>query len=151
MRFVCDIVVHSPDFRNWHACVRYAAQLAASMHGSLTGLYVSPRSEPSPGPPLLADEVHAYAQDEIQCAIRADLDFAAWAVRMGVPDARWQVAIGPVADALVLAGHWNDIVVVGANASPAGSGERLFCELLLSGVACMAVMASRRAFSAAGL
>ncbi|MFC5434990.1 universal stress protein [Rhodanobacter umsongensis] len=134
-----DIVVHCPGFRNWHASVRYAAQLAASTRATLTGLYVTARDGSAPGPPLLAEEVTAYAQEELHQAILAGRRFAEWAGQLGAREARWQVAIGPLADALVLAGNWTDVLVLQGLAPSSSAGERLFCEVLLSGTACIAV------------
>jgi nucleotide-binding universal stress UspA family protein len=136
---VRDIVVHSPDFRNWHASVRYAAQLAASTQATLTGLYTAAHRGPAPGPPLLVDEVTAYAQDELHQAMLAGRRFAEWADQLGAHEARWQVAIGQAADALALAGNWNDVVVVQGGTPPFSPGERVVGEILLSGVACIVV------------
>lgn len=137
-----DIVVHSPDFRHWPASVRYAAQLAADTHAGLTGLYVAAPTSPVAGPPQLVQEALAYAQDELQQAMLAGPAFAAWASTLGVHDARWQVALGPTAEALVLAGHWNDLVVLQGNVPPGSVEERPVLETLLSGVACILVPAS---------
>lgn len=134
-----DIVAHSPGYVAWNGSVRYAAQLAAAMRASLTGLFISPRSTPVPGPRRLAAEMVAYVQDELQQAVLAGRDFAAWARQMGVPDTRWQVAIGPASDALALTGGWHDLVVLQGNGSADGPEERLICEVLLSGVACVVV------------
>jgi len=139
---VRDIVVHSPDFRHWQASVRYAAQLAADTRAGLTGLYVTAPIPPQAGPPQLAQEALAYAQDELQSAMLAGPAFASWAAGLGVRDARWQVALGPAAEALVLAGHWHDLVVLQGNVPPCSIQERPVLELLLSGVACILVPAS---------
>ncbi|AND68487.1 hypothetical protein ATSB10_10330 [Dyella thiooxydans] len=134
-----DIVVHSPDFRHWPATVRYAAQLAADTRAGLTGLYIAAPTVALPGPPQLAQEALAYAQDELQQAVLAGPAFAAWATTLGVREARWQVAQGPAADALVLAGQWNDVVILQGNVPPCSVDERLVLETLLSGVGCILV------------
>ena len=134
-----DIVVHSPNFRNWQASVRYAAQLAASTQATLIGLYVAAHSGPTPGPPLLVEEVSAYAQDELHQAMLAGRRFVEWASQLGAHEACWQVAIGQTADALALAGNWSEIVVMQAGAPPFSAGERMISEVLLSGVACIVV------------
>ncbi|UGB39611.1 universal stress protein [Frateuria soli] len=134
-----DIVVHSADYRTWLGVVRYAAQLAASLPVSLTGLFVAPRSGPVPGPPKLAAEMAAYAQDELHNAMLAGRDFTAWANQLGVTEAFWQVAIGQPHDALAMIGDWHDLVVLQGNASRGFPGERLVCETVLSGAACIAV------------
>lgn len=134
-----DIVAHSPGFQTWHGSVRYAAQLAAAMQASLTGLFVAPRNTPVPGPRRLVAEMAAYAQDELQRAMLAGRDFAAWANQLGVSDTRWQVAIGPAADALAMAGDWHDLIVLQGDATADGPVERLIGEVLLAGATCIAV------------
>ena len=132
-------MAHSPGYLSWHGSVSYAAQLAAAVQASLTGLFVAPRSAAVPGPPRLAVEMAAYVHDELQQAVTAGRDFAAWAARLGVVDANWQVAIGEASDALSLAGNWHDLVVLQGNGSASGPQERLICEVLLSGAPCIVV------------
>jgi nucleotide-binding universal stress UspA family protein len=136
---VRDIVVHSPGYRTWHGSVRYAAQLAVSMHATLTGLFIAPRSGTVPGPAQLAAEMAAYAQDDLHQAMLAGRDFAAWAGQLGVTDTYWQVAIGQAPDALATIGDWHDLLVLQGNASPGFPDERLVAEALLSGATCIAV------------
>lgn len=134
-----DILAHSPGYFSWHGSVRYAAQLAAAMQASLTGLFIEPHSTPVPGPPRLAAEMAAYVQDELHQAMLAGRDFATWATQVGVQDTRWQVAIGRASDALAMAGDWHDLVVLQGGGFPDGPEERLICEVLLSGATCIAV------------
>lgn len=134
-----DIVVHCTDYRRWHGPARYAAQLAASLPASLTGLFVAPRSGPVPGPPKLAAEMAAYAQEELQNAMRAGRDFSAWARQFGITETFWQVAIGQLHDALAMIGDWHDLVVVQGNGPSGFPGERLVGEVLFSGAACIAL------------
>lgn len=134
-----DIVVHSLDFRHWHVGVRYAVQLAAWARASLTGLYVATPPGPMAGPRALAEEATAYAQEELHQAMLAGPRFAEWAGQWGVRKARWQVAVGSAADALVLAAHWSDLLVLQGHALPASAVERVLCEVLLSGAACIVV------------
>lgn len=134
-----DIVVHSPGYRTWRGSVRYAAQLAASMQASLTGLFIAARGAPVPAPPRLVAEMAAYAHDDLHLAMLAGRDFAAWAGQLGVAETFWQVAIGQAPDVLAMIGDWHDLVVLQGDASPGLAGERLVCEVLLSGAACIAV------------
>lgn len=134
-----DIVAHSAGYQTWHGSVRYAAQLAATLQASLTGLFVAPRSTPVPAPPRLVAEMAAYVHDELHQAMLAGRDFEAWAGRLGVRDARWQVAIGQAAEALAMIGNWHDLVVLQNTASADGPEERLICDVLLSGATCMVV------------
>ena len=136
---VRDIVVHSLDFRHWRVGVRYAAQLAAWVQASLTGLYVAAPPGPVAGPQALIEEATAYAQDELHQAMLAGPRFVEWASQLGVHESRWQVAVGSAADALVLAAHWSDLVVQEGHALPASAAERVLCEVLLSGAACLVV------------
>jgi nucleotide-binding universal stress UspA family protein len=135
---VQDIVVQCATYRDWQGSVRYAAQLAAGLRATLTGLWVRARTWHPPGPPLLIEEVSAYAQDELQQAMLAGRAFADWARQFGAADARWQVAIGEAADALCMAGDWNDLVVISAGGKPRES-LRTINEVLASGTACLAV------------
>lgn len=134
-----DVVVLSPGFRSWHASVRYAAQLAAAIRATLTGLYVGARSAAVPGPPLLVEELAAYAKDELQEAVLAGRDFAQWASRLGAHEARWQVAIGRADDALAMACDWSDAVVLPCGTSTPVPADRLIGEVVRSGAACIAV------------
>lgn len=134
-----DILAHSPDYFSWHGNVRYAAQLAAAIQASLTGLFVTPPGTPIPAPPRLAAEMAAYVHDELQQAVLAGRDFAAWAARWGVAHARWQVALGPASDALAMAGNWHDLIVLQGNASSGDPQERVICDVLLSGTPCIVV------------
>ena len=134
-----DIVVYSPGFRHWNGGVRYAAQLAAWMQATLTGLYVAAPGGAVAGPQALAEEAIAYAQDELHQAMRVGPDFADWADRLGAREAHWQVAVGPVADALMEAAHWGDVLVLQGHAPPSSTAERLLCDVLLSGAACIVV------------
>ena len=134
-----DIVAHSPGYQDWHGSVRYAAQLAATLRASLTGLFVAPRGTTIPGPARLTVEMAAYVQDELHRAMLAGRDFADWAGQIGVPEAHWQVAIGQVSDALAMVGNWHDLVVLAGCVPADGPDDRLTCEVLLSGAACIVV------------
>ena len=134
-----DIAVHSPGYRTWHGSVRYAAQLAASTQATLTGLFIAPSQAPAPGPPNLAAEMVAYAQEDLHQAMLAGRDFAAWASQMGVHSSFWQVAIGRPGDAMALIGDWHDLVILQGSPLPGLSAERLIGEVLHSGTACIVV------------
>lgn len=135
-----DIVVHSPGHRTWNGSVRYAAQLAASMHAALTGLFVAPCQAPVIGPAKLVAEVAAYAQDDLHQAMLAGRDFQAWANQLGVRRTFWQVAIGQHPDdALARIGDWHDLVVLRSNPLPGLSAEHVIGGVLSSGAACIVV------------
>lgn len=134
-----DIVVHSPGYRTWHGSVRYAAQLASSVRATLTGLFIAPRQTPAPGPPKLAAEIAAYAQEDLHQAILAGSDFAAWTSQWGVRRSLWQVAIGQSDDVLALIGDWHDLVVLQGEPWPGLPAQRLVGGVVRSGTSCIVV------------
>ena len=134
-----DIAVHCTTFHDWSPGVRYAVQLAADAQAALTGLYIGDRSARPPGPPLLVEEMAAYAQDELQQAMLAGRAFADWAGRFGLHDARWQVAIGDAGAALGMAGDCNDLLVMELAGAPRQRATLLLAEALVSGATCLAV------------
>lgn len=148
-----DIAVHCTTFREWPASVRYAAQLAAATQAGLTGVYIGERRSRPAGPPLLIEELTAYAQDELQQAMLAGRAFADWASQLGVSGARWQVAIGDTGDALCMAGDWSDLMVLEVTGAPRKRATLTIAEVLVSGATCLAVpegcMASGRIACAA--
>jgi len=135
---VRDIAVLCPGYRGWHGSVRYAAQLAASLHAALTGLFVAPRHATVPAPSRLLAEMAAYVQDDLQQAMLAGRDFAAWAGPLGAGDTCWRVAIGAPTDALAQLADWHDAVVL-ALPRPGLGAERRIGAVLRAGAACIAV------------
>lgn len=133
-----DIAVHCMTFHDWPPSVRYAVQLAAEAQARLTGLYIGDRSARRPGPPLLVEEMAAYAQDELQQAMLAGRAFSDWAGQLGLRDARWQVAIGDAGAALGMAGDWNDLLVMELTGAPRKRATLVLAEALTSGATCLA-------------
>jgi nucleotide-binding universal stress UspA family protein len=139
---VRDILVYCDDFRAWSPAVRYAAELAAALDASLTGLHVGtriPLEAPQGTPPPLLAEFIAYVQDDIQAAMVAGKQFAHWTQQFGVKSTAWQVALGDAADALCVAGNWNDVLVVERGSGRIEDPLGLISEVLLSGLACLVV------------
>lgn len=137
-----DILVHCADIRAWPPAARYAAELAASLGASLTGIYISPPlplEVPGGMPTLVGAELIAYAHDQVQAAMLAGPRFAAWAGQFGAKNAQWQVALGDPADVLRKAGNWNDIIVLERRNSSIARSIDLIGETLLSGFACVVV------------
>lgn len=137
-----DILVHCDDFRAWSPAVRYAAELAAALDASLTGIHVGlpmPSKTPDAIPPSLMAEFTAYAQDEIRSAMIAGTRFAQRAHEFGVASARWQVALGDAAAIFCVAGNWNDLLVVERGNGGADDSIGLISQVLLSGLACLVV------------
>jgi nucleotide-binding universal stress UspA family protein len=139
---VRDILVHCDNFRVWSPAVRYAAELAATLNASLTGLHVGvpiPLRAPDAIPSSLMAEFIAYAQDEIQSAMTAGTRFSEWAHEFGVQSTRWHVALGDAAAVLCVAGNWNDLLVVERGNRGVEDPIRLISEVLLSGPVCLMV------------
>lgn len=137
-----DILVYCDDFRVWSPTARYAAELAAALDASLTGLHVGtriPLEAPQGTPPPLLAEFIAYVQDDIQAAMVAGQHFAHWAQQFGVKSTAWQVALGDAADILCVAGNWNDVLVVERSSGRIEDPLGLISEVLLSGLACLVV------------
>jgi len=109
-----DIVVLVQDCRSWLPPVRYAADLAASLHGSLTGIYVAQAAMPIPdaASPALASEIIEIHREECERARRAALPFKSWASEHGVRRSAWRLTDGPLALALESAAKWYDALVV---------------------------------------
>lgn len=137
-----DVLALCNDFRSWGPGVRYASELARILDASLTAIHVEapiPSHAPRSIPPSLLAEFVAYAQDEVQSAMRAGTRFADWTRQFGVRSAHWLVALGDTADVLHAAGNWNDVLVLERRGDGVERCVELVSELLLSGVACLAV------------
>jgi nucleotide-binding universal stress UspA family protein len=139
---VQDILAYCADIHAWSPSARYAAELAATVDASLTGIHVSPRlplRTPGGMPASIGAELVAYAQDEVQAAMLAAPRFAAWARQFGVQSTQWHVALGDAADVVGIAANWSDVVVFERqNIEPERSID-LISETLLSGFACIVV------------
>ncbi len=113
---MCDILVNCESFKHWSPAVDYAAQLAATMGGALTGIFVrpSPRAliTPYETPELMMELLEASLELE-QDTCRAETPFIAFARECGVTRAIWQMAEETVPRALERAGDWHDLLVLG--------------------------------------
>jgi nucleotide-binding universal stress UspA family protein len=139
---VLDVLAYSSDFPVWTPGVRYAAELAANLGAALTGIHVAqpwPSREPRGAPPSLMAELLAHAQEEVRAAMQAGALFDAWARGLGVGSATWHVALGDPAEAIGIAGNWNDLVVFDRRIGDLDGTSDLICRTLLSGCACIAV------------
>lgn len=139
-----DVLAYSSDVQVWTPGVRYAAELAANLGGTLTALHVAPpwpQREPRGAPPSVMAELLAYAQEEIRVASQAGARFAAWARAIGVGSAAWHVAMGDVAEVLGAAGNWSDLIVIDRRTGDRDVTTELLAETLLAGHVCMAVPA----------
>lgn len=138
-----DLVAYCTDFRHWSPGANYAAELAAVLGGSLTGLYAS---RPLPTLPPAGNVVSGLAEwmaeatNEIHCAMLAGRDFAAWARGLGALEARWQVALGDPRDILDAAGSTADLIVLDRPEGYDGNSlSNLLRAAVLSGRPCIVV------------
>jgi len=138
-----DVLAFCTDFRQWSPGAGYAAELAAALGASLSGLYAG---LPLPAVPVAGNaasgqaEWMAEATNEIHCAILAGREFTAWAIGFGVADAQWQVALGDPCDVLDAAAAMTDLVVLDRPANMGGSAVlSLLRSAMLSGQPCIVV------------
>jgi nucleotide-binding universal stress UspA family protein len=139
---VLDVLAYCSEVSVWTPGVRYAAELAASLRATLTGLHVSPpwpMYEPAGTPPSLMAELIAHAQEEVGAAMNAGIRFGAWAREIGVASTRWHVALGNPAEVLGVAGNWNDVIVIDRRIGDRDDTIDLIRDVLLAGSVCIAV------------
>ncbi len=137
-----DVLAYCSDVNVWTPGVRYAAELAASVGATLTGVHVSPpwpMHEPAGAPPSLMAELVAHAQEEVGVAMHAGVRFGAWARELGVTSTRWHVALGDPADVLGVAANWNDLIVIDRRIGDRDDTVDLIRDVLLAGSVCVAV------------
>lgn len=137
-----DVLAYCHDVRVWTPGVRYAAELAAGLRGTLTGLHVAPpwpTREPPGAPPSLMAELLAHTQEAVRTAMEADGPFISWAGGVGVESVKWHVALGDAAEVLAVASNWSDVTVIDRRIGDRDDTMGLICEMLLSGVVCIAV------------
>jgi nucleotide-binding universal stress UspA family protein len=126
-----DILAYSANFRSWSGGVAYAADLAARLDGSLTGVYVYPSPLYMLPPYGSADLLEAILENarDIERTAHASKDaFLAWSRTIGVRQANWQVAEGQLPQTLAHIGNWHDLLVLERNpelpwGAPAELGE----------------------------
>lgn len=138
-----DVLTYCSDFRQWSSCAGYAAELAAALGASLTGLHAG---EPLPVMPAAGNvtsglaEWMAEATDEVHYAMLAGREFATWARGLGVDETHWQVALGDPRDVLDAAAATADLVVLGRPPQlDSGPMVALLRSVLLSGQPCIVV------------
>jgi nucleotide-binding universal stress UspA family protein len=139
---VLDVLAYCSDVNVWTPGVRYAAELAANLGATLTGVHVSPpwpTHEPAGTPPSVMAELIAHAQEEVGAAMHAGTRFGAWARELGVASTRWHVALGDPADVLGVAANWNDVIVIDRRIGDRDDTGDLIRDVLLAGSVCIAV------------
>ena len=109
-----DLVVLVNDCQSWGSHVRYAAGLAAKLHGSLTGIHVARTAIPIPdvASPALTTEIIEIYREEYERARRAEAPFRQWATDQGIRRNAWRLTDGPLSLALESAAKWYDALVV---------------------------------------
>jgi nucleotide-binding universal stress UspA family protein len=145
---VLDLLVHCHDFEAFSSGPRYAAQLAAALNASLTGLYVVPRMPPLPprnAPPSLTSEFLGFVHAEIERAEHAQGAFGRMAEGLGVRRWQWQLAVGQLTDCLCAAGNWNDLAVLEHRERVPKYCTETIAATVLSGVPCLVVRESAAA------
>ncbi len=133
-----DILVPARHVRNWDGSVHYAAELAALIDGSLTGVYVCEPLAAMWGidSPVLLSEGVAYLQEHLKTAREADRAFNDWARGLGVRNSHWRVANSNYLPALSYASHWHDLLVLKSDPDLIGEVGGL---LLSVGLPCLLV------------
>ena len=137
-----DVLAYCNEVQVWTPGMRYAAELAASLGGALTGLHVAPpwpSREPQGAPPSLMAELVAHAQEEVSAAMQAGARFGTWARGLGVASTKWHVALGDPAEVLGAAANWNDLIIIDRRIGDRDDTTELICEMLLAGFVCIAV------------
>ena len=140
-----DILVHCHDSHSFTSGPRYAADLAAILAASLTGLYVAPLLPKSPlagASQTLMREFMAFVHDEVERAEHVQAAFCDWAGTFGIRKSHWQVALGRLPDVLASAANWNDIVVIEHRERSPRASLAAIASAVLMGVPCIVVRES---------
>lgn len=136
-----DIMVHTGRHDDWSCGVEYAADLAARLDGALTGVFVHPSPlymMPPYAPGNVIQAVLEAAREAEQSAYAARDAFTAWATKIGVRQAFWQVAEGRTPETLAHIGSWHDLLVLERNADmPWGAPPDLGAIVLASRMPCI--------------
>jgi nucleotide-binding universal stress UspA family protein len=137
-----DVLVHVTNFEQRGNNLRYAADLATLLSGSLTGIYVTEPLEPMPlfGLAPIYTEYLAEVANVAEQARRDEPAFHAWAKARGVPSSRLLVAEGFLRHAIANAANWHDVLVLESHAKAHWSLVSLLGEILVTcGVPCIVV------------
>lgn len=112
-----DLLVRATALGDWDAGVRCATQLAASLRGALTAVYVVPGGLPAmPASAWDGGQMAAAYAVELAREVRDAQDraspFAAWASSLGVAHPAWIASAGEAADVLAYTGNWHDLLIL---------------------------------------
>jgi len=143
-----DVMVYARRYDSWSGGIEYAVDLTARIDGALTGVFVHPSPLYMMPPYASGDAIQAIfetARDAEQSAHAAAGSFTAWAKRMGVRSASWQVAEGRAPETLGHIGNWHDLLVLERDReSPWASPADLGALVLGSRMPCIVAPASTR-------
>lgn len=138
-----DILSYADNFKSFTPSMEYAARLAASIEGRLTGVYVCPSALgaiPAYDAPQLLSSVIEEIREIEALAREAAPSFEQRAQALGVRKAAWQVAEGYVPNVLAHLGNWHDLLVIGRDAQlPWGTTPMLGSIVLGSHLPCIVV------------
>lgn len=138
-----DILAYATDYTSWGSGAAYAADLAARLDGTLTGVFVQPSPllmMPEYSSPDLLEAVIENARDVERKAHAAEGAFVAWAKTVGARRVAWQVAEGHVPEVLGRLGNWHDLLVLERNPKAAwGSPPDLGVLALRTHLPCIVV------------
>lgn len=138
-----DILAFATDYKSWGFGMAYAADLAARLDGTLTGVFVQPSPllmMPEYSSPDLLEAVIENARDVERKAHASESAFVAWAKTVGARRVAWQVAEGHVPEVLARLGNWHDLLVLERNPkAPWGSPPDLGVLALRTHLPCIVV------------
>ena len=148
-----DILAYASNYRTWTRSLEYAAQFAALLDASLSGIYVQEPILPMPAvtQPELLTEIYSLGAEQVAAAQAVDSAFTTWATGIGVRRSRWQVAEGPLPEVLAAAGNWHDLLVLGTGSEARWDGVGGVGELLLKTGGLPALIVPERARAKASL
>lgn len=143
-----DLLALATNYTSWSSGMAYAADLAARLDGTLTGVFVQPSPllmMPEYSSPDLLEAVIENAREVERQAHASEGAFVAWAKTVGARRVAWQVAEGHVPEVLARLGNWHDLLVVERNPkAPWGSPPDLGVLALRTRLPCIVVPQDRR-------
>ncbi|MCU7370308.1 hypothetical protein PEC18_05340 [Paucibacter sp. O1-1] len=111
-----DVLVYANSLSAWTPAMIWAAQIASTLRGGLTGVYVCPSpavgyAAPYGGIDIAASLIASIRKVEEE-AYAVHAQFERRAAEYGVRSAQWQVAEGHVPQILQHLGNWHDLLVI---------------------------------------
>jgi len=137
-----DLLVHATNYSLPTNGMRYAAQLANVLDGSVTGIFISEPVVPigPAGIAAVAPAMYVSAAQIVEQATQAEPAFQRWATEQGIARFRWQVATGFFSSALASAVNWHDALVFECGSMTPWSSVGLLGQALVScGIPCFVV------------